>query len=394
MRRCWLLLLLAMPACDDGGPATSPELLFELRQLRGSVEQLAQRPTAPVELDKALVPLQEVMQTLAQDQQDLRTRQLALTGELQRWTQLLAEGANAPKGDTAELQARLQKLEQELQAQNQRHQEVQELLRQALEKTSDRLEGFLQKLQTVQPDKAPAEADMPKDRGDKGQTAAVDASWLQPGYQLGGRARAEPWTIALLASAVVMVAAFAWRYWRAGEVRRAAAVPLEEAGNNTDELWAAAALLSEAVGRLKAVAPAGSAVPEAVDLSDLLRQLSLPAVAEAAAPAADDLDDGVFVLEDDIEVPEVPEVPVAAVRSEAPAAAPPWHEVALDCRRPELVAGVVEAALCGDPRVLRRPAPQVQRHGDRVLVRYCLLPDLGDAEAAQFRQLLQRLAGS
>ena len=74
------------------------------------------------------------------------------------------------------------------------------MLRQALEKTSDRLEGFLQKLQAVQPDKngKPVDAVLPKGNGEtpageKGPTAASDASWLQPGYpQKGSRARAEP----------------------------------------------------------------------------------------------------------------------------------------------------------------------------------------------------------
>lgn len=408
MKRLGLALLLLLPACEDANQAP-PELLMELQKLRSSIDHMAERP-APVEVGKAMEPLFGAMQTLAQDQQDLRARQLTLTQEMAQ----LAGKAAAPDQGLGELKARLQKLEEELLQQDKRHQQIQELLRQALEKTSDKLEGFLQKLENVKGGSPPNDATAVPPAEGKAKTGAVASPWLQPDYQ-PVRGRREPWTIALLAAATLMVGLFAWRYWRAGEQRVRQQPPQDGDPGETEELWQAAALLSEAVGRLKAAAPAAtasptSAVPTEADLAAWLQQLEpveAPVREDESAVAEDD----VFALDDDesADEPALPaesgpadDSPVAGPAAIAPplpepivvlpAGGPAWHELTLECARPEVVAGAVEAALIGDPRVLRRPAPVIGLQGAQVRVRYCLLPHLPSAEAVQLRLVLQRLA--
>jgi hypothetical protein len=100
-----------------------------------------------VDFATALQPLRELVATLATQQGELQQRQLDLTQELQRWSQLLVEQTTSARHDDAKaLQARLQQLEQTLQQQAARHQQVEQLLQQALDRTTDRLDALLQVL--------------------------------------------------------------------------------------------------------------------------------------------------------------------------------------------------------------------------------------------------------
>jgi hypothetical protein len=410
-----MALCLCLCACSDGETGgNSNDVAVELRALRVALQAQAERSAPTVvtfdkdALAQALAPLTQAMQTLATDQQQLRGQQQALIGELQRWATVVAGGLTAaqkePQEQLAQLQRRLGELEQAMRAQDERHRQVQELLRKALEGTADRLDSFLQRLQAMRrdaampgdkvPDKGPDKGNdkpdspsttPPGDAGRRGQGASV-----QPGYlPRNSQRRLDPFTLSLLAAALGAVGFFVWRLRRP----LADGVPVEHpvaAAQNSDELWAAAALLSEAVGRLKAVVPPA-------ELAALTQPMTPPApeAIEPGMPAPDDelyvIDDGSEALAQAIE-PAPPAVP-AVPGPPPPAATMPWQTLVLPTRRPELAAVAVRELLARDPRVLRRPAPVVTPGVDELRVELLVLPHLPAAELAQLHARLQALTG-
>src|SRR5712671_1084798 len=135
--------------CDNEEPAApASELAREVRALRVALEERTAPTTMAtpdrVQLDAALQPLREMLQSTVADQQEVRVRQQTLAAELERWAALVA-GAVTKEHATAlqEIEQRMQKFAAEMQQQDLRHREVQELLRKALEQTGDRLELFL-----------------------------------------------------------------------------------------------------------------------------------------------------------------------------------------------------------------------------------------------------------
>jgi len=214
-----------------------------------------------------------------------------------------------------------------------------------------------------------------------------------------------------------------------------------------EELWTAAALLGEAIGRIKqsggtlpdglqqALAPVVQPQPpsplaapepivepvvEAPTPPSDPPQPELPEPAQAAAqleqperpepePQADfELDDELFVIDEDEDaeqdfreqqgatVPhEVPPPPPVRPSVSEPTVRMPRPD-SITCRVPAqdvaAAAGQVLDLLGDDPRVLVQPAPRVERRSDALEVSFSLLPDLPAGERALLEQRLRDAA--
>ncbi|MCA8950424.1 MAG: hypothetical protein KDE27_13035, partial [Planctomycetes bacterium] len=353
------------PAIVDG----QREIAGELRALRSALRaanaqpvEATVRPAAPsldrAALTDALAPLREVMVGLAGELDAMQTRQTALTEELGRWSQLLAQTiasgtATGPAAAEAEAQGqalvqRVQQLEQAMAAQDGRHRQVEELMIRALDQTSDRLEQFLRQVGEIggagngalpveatsnrggeggaSPDdstpgkpavggdgKPPGGGDEDRGEGDGEAEAAMAAG----SRRLAGiRRSGEPalWWFGVAAVALLLSGVFA--LWLGRENRAGTAWPepreVDDAESGDDgvrELWAAAALLGEAVGRLRdnggdggtAAATDGPEEPALAAEVDVTGE-SAAAAGPAPAPVADGglFDDDYFVLDDDL----------------------------------------------------------------------------------------------
>ena len=364
------------------------EIAGELRALRTALQANA-RPatTGPAALDAqafaaALAPLREVLDGLAAQQRDLQTRQLALTQELQRWAQLLAQSVTGGhRAESEALTARLQELEAALKQQQTRHQEVEKLLGGALDRTAEKLEEFLKRLEAAVPAQ---DTQPPAPEPAVRKTSALEPG---PGADAPTRARrnATAWWLGLLGTAGLAAAVCVWRWRRSAAARGAATAPEPAAGVVHDgahdpgvqELWAAAAMLGEAVGKLKAnqQAAGASAAPEYQD--------------EGIDPAE------VFVLDEEVPAPATaPAVPVPAPATAPARSAPPT----LRCRVPatDPVEAVAKAlhTLADDPRVLRRPAPKATAGQDAIEVTFAVLPHLHASERLQLRSAVQQAAAA
>lgn len=415
-----LLLVALLVACGDGTPSAGDETAAELRALRVFLQQ--QQHTQPgavnaparTALVEALAPLREVVTALAQAQGEQAARQLALTQELQRWSQLMVETIGGTRADDVKTMAgRLQQLEQAMREQEARHREVETLLQGALDRTADRLEEFLKRLEEgsgTTPANAPAIAPAPpapKSSDPKaGEPSAVDPPPADPKSAGGdhasppstaratGRARGEQWLWLALGVAGFGVGAFfvrrAFRFGRRqydGVANRAPADDVTHAGQSdpgADEIWAAAALLGETVHRLRQTA--GTAAPPGTTAS-----------AEAAGAVPDELDlDQVFVLDEFDRTPPAN----AAAKSEPArvqaAKTPPTNPPGCDFVVCRLAAADLEHAritaarlLADDPRVLRRPAPSLVAKGNRLEVTFATLPGLAAGERSLLAQRLR-----
>ncbi|MCA8976230.1 MAG: hypothetical protein KDC98_16030, partial [Planctomycetes bacterium] len=151
---------LVLTGCNERAVSESQlEIAAELRALRVTIQDAqSPGPTRPAadataaarDLAIALDPLREVLTALVADMAEMQTRQASLAGELQRWSQLLAQTATgANRDEAAALAARLEALEQVLRQQDSRHREVEAMIGGALEKTSERLESFLQRIEGI-----------------------------------------------------------------------------------------------------------------------------------------------------------------------------------------------------------------------------------------------------
>lgn len=378
-----------LAACSEAAPDPSEEIAGELRALRLLLQQrpAAVAPAADAAaLQAAMAPLREALDGVVEAQRDQGGRQVALAQELQRWSQLLVESVGASRADEAKaLAARLQQLEQALQQQEQRHREVEAMLQGALDRTADRLEDFLRRVggmdPAATPPAAPGALPEPAPAGNPGTPPPGDAAAPAGGRQAGrgpqrGGVR---WAWLGMAGLALGLGWFGMRRLRRQPPRSPALEsPLPAPGSDpsADEIWAAAALLGEAVGRLR---------------QRTFEESSPGAAAEAAGSAGLAADDDVFVLDDGD--PGGAASPVASSEQvapvDAPADGPPVVVCRLRVQDPARARQAVLALLAADPRVLRRPLPAAVLDGDRLDVSFALLPGLPAGERSHVEQQLR-----
>ncbi len=441
MRRRWLgfaLALAALPAaCGEQLPTAESEVAAELRALRAALvhaPQAAAPATDPGrDLAAAMAPLRDVLTALNQRTAELENRQLALTQELQRWTTLLVDSASQERRDEGDaIRRRLQDLETSLAAQEQRHREVEKILQGALDRTTEQLDIFLRRLgETVLPGNAAPSGPAPASPATgtpptkptqppapaNGSPSPANASPVQPGQRA---ARAAPgmatrwWPWVALATTLLGLGCFL-RLRRPGRANRDGGAlgsdgpPAFDPG--VQDIWAAAALLGEAVDRLRQQqAEAGSTPAAACDGAEVTAVPTAPATAADDGPALDEF----FVIEDDLpgepaangpdaapdlaaEAERLVALPRSTERTAREAAAtrrpaPPTLYIDVPVRDGAPNEAEVARLLADDPRVLRSPAPRLALGRDAIAVRCHLLPDLPPGEIAHLEQRL-RAAG-
>lgn len=442
---CGALALL--PGCSDAGTAPDTEIAAELRALRAVLVQQQKsgagaQPTVQGVADRtqittALQPLREVLDGLAGSQRELQTRQITLTQEMQRWSQLLVETASGARQEEAKVMTqRLQQVEKALQEQDKRHREVEALMQGALERTADRLEDFLRRLEgTVRPERPPDPGNPESPAPIKNAAEPAPGSNGVPpasGTQMpagggdeenapGSVAAARParhwsvyWWMLPFVLAASLVTAFLLRLRRLSNRSFVAAVaaartgpgpvesPLSRDLDGVQEIWAAAALLSEAVDRLKQNSESQVKPPPP--------KPTRPTPPPPATAAADGVDLAeVSVLGDDRGKRVVPPAPAAqepaaakpapepAATRPAPARAglgsvSPPRTTAVRCRITGVTAQTQAELLRlleDDPRVLRRPEPVLTATPTAVEVAFDVLPGLPASERSQIEQRLR-----
>ena len=418
-------------AAWGGGAAAATAGAAAGRRARGAARGAPSAPVggpptqaATTGLGEAMAPLREALAALVSNQDDLQRRQLALAQELQRWSDVLIESTRgAQREETSALAARLRDLEAALAAQDARHREVEQLVQRALDHTADRLEQVLQGVaagaapapEAPPPGVAPGGGGArrgggapppevgrgggpaggrvrgpPAEPGGRGAGVVPATDGVPPGENSTGRwdrrgARLWWWGgVALLATGVGFVCLRRW-HRSAGEVaprlprpttgrepghERAEAPSAGVAGDpDVQEIWAAAALLGEAVGRLR---DGNGAAAEANGPSS-------PADAEDWVVLDDDL------LTANAAAPAPPPAPLA----EHPRAAPAPTTCRLRTADPQRAPAAVLRVLQHDPRVLRRPEPAVRCSDDTLEVSFRLLPGLSAGEQSHVEQRLR-----
>jgi len=437
-------------SCSEPGTPPDTEIAAELRALRAVLVQQQKnsagaQPTVPSVADRgqittALQPLREVLDGLAESQRELHARQVTLTQEMQRWSQLLVETATGARQEEAKaMTQRLQQLEKTLQEQDKRHREVEALMQGALERTADRLEDFLRRVEgTVRREQPAVPAGTPANTapikneaepapGSNGVPAGGSPQPATGGGEenesgsAGGVAAVHPprqwsvyWWMLPFVLAASLGTAFLLRLRRLSNRSFVAAAartgpehvesPLTRDLDGVQEIWAAAALLSETVDRLKQTSAS---------------QVKPPSPPPPVAAAADGVDLAeVSVLGDDRSKRVVPPAPAApepaaakpvqetattkpaqepAATRPAPAraglgTANPPRNTAVRCRIPGAGAqaqGELLRLLADDPRVLRRPEPVMTTTTTAVEVAFDVLPGLPASERSQIEQRLR-----
>lgn len=391
---CAAALVLAVAACDRGPSAGESELLAELRALRQVLARSERAASAPApaaaEIAEALTPLRSVLDALTANQRELQQRQLALTQELQRWSVLLVESTGTAQRDEGQaIAARLQQLEAALAAQEARQREVEQLVQRALDNTADRLEAFLQAVGAGQ-EPAPA-------NGEPAETVPVPAP-VPPQSEAAedgatGDARTGRWDrrgtlmswwggVAVLCVLAGVVCLLRWRQAaRAASFpvrRRDPATPEPETGEpDVQEIWAAAALLGEAVGRLRDSTA-----------QDAPQQPEPPAHDGTNGNGSADAD--WIVLDDELLAPARSPAAEAPREAAAPTEDRPQRSSChLRSDDPARAAEAVLRALQQDPRVLRRPEPAVRCAGDGLDVTFHLVPRIPPGERSHVEQRLR-----
>ena len=444
VRRGLLAALVAVAACSPSSSELG-EVAAELRALRLQARSASPPDAGAPQVAEALSPLRTALDGLLATQRDLQAQQVELAREMHRWTQLAAQPANAARSEEGlALAKRLQELEQKMAQQETRHREVETLLRGALDRTSERLESFLLQLQSLpRPTPAgdnasPASLATPPAAGasepkqgtvDTGSGARAGGAGSRPGLSAP-----VGWWILLLGS-VLVGGHLCVRAWRgrgahavpgrdaAGDAQQAhgaapQAVPAP-APQSAEEIWAAAALLGEAVDRLRR---GKDAVPNAprpprqppgdldfagldagLDDRDLfvVEGLDDPGV---TADAVEPVPAARPVL---VPTPEAPPVAPAAaaptsreavamprmVASVLPRRAPAQLSFRLRPRDPAHACSALLKILREDPRVLQRPEPRVQGTGPEVVCQFAVLPGLPAGECSVLEQRLRDSVG-
>lgn len=384
------------------------------------------------QLDAALTPLREAFTRVGQDQRALAARQVELAAELTNWTRLVAGSLQQDQQSQAEqLAARLRELERELTAQNERHQQVEALLGGALDRTAKQLEQFLERVQNVAGGGASAPPEGGGSEDEPAATGAVkpvdtptgsasgesNASETDPPRQRQAKLHWLWWSLpfAAVATGIALLVrqrqlapvelapemqmdrgdpAAAGESFGADSIdavdvlsqvepdhdRRptetfddaftdlATAPPDPRDEPDVEELWAAAALLGEAIGRLRHSQPDE---PEPAAEATLER----PAEDTTAAPEP----------EQPAPHPQPPEPEPAVPRMTAPDSMT-VRAVVRDSADAERHARRV---LLQDPRVLLHPAPVVRCQDDLLEATFSTLPRLSAGERSLIEQRLR-----
>lgn len=435
-----LASLVAAAACSPSSSELG-EVAAELRALRLQARAAPPTAAAPPQVAEALSPLRTALDGLLATQRDLQSQQVELAREMQRWTQLANQPANAARSEEGvALGRRLQELEQKMAQQEARHREVESLLRGALDRTSERLESFLLQLQSVPRPTGAGDAAIPVPLAPS-QPANGTSDPKQGGIEVGrgtssAGAAARPgvsahlgWWILLLASGLVgghlCVRALRGRGSNAildrDGAREAASTQAPSQLTSTtsalqsaEEIWAAAALLGEAVDRLRrgkeAVPSAASPMrhqPGDLDFAGIDDRdlFVVEGLDEPPAPEdAIDLGQAPPVL---LPTPETPtkaatapapstREPVSmprAVASVLPRRAPAQLSFRLRPRDPAYACSALLKILHEDPRVLQRPEPRVQGAGPEVVCQFAVLPGLPAGECSVLEQRLRDSVG-
>jgi hypothetical protein len=448
LRRSWFGVCLAAAACQEAGPSAMEELVGELRALRmqqarsygnanGSQARVDAATTAVASLPAAaLAPLRQALGELLATQRQLQERQLALTQEMQRWSQLVVDSvAQEHVADGKALADRLAQLEAAQKSQDSRHQQVEQMLTSALDHTAERLEHFLRQIAppgsgSPQPVPQPLRGETGRSQVDRspperseaerlvsepGDAAVSRTASLLPEKASSRRGGAE--RIGWFALSALALGAGCWFLMLARRLPPssmatqptaewpplvppstevlptapttapppttaiALAPTLSAPATEADDLWRAAAMLGEVVGRLKhssppalEVAPAPAAPPPA------------PEPAAGGDPVAP-----VAARPEALAAPTPQPPPAPTDLSVAPK--PSGRPQAFSCRlRPRDLDAALQALpglLAQDARVLRWPAPTVLRAGDAIEVSFLLVPHVPAGERGQIEQLLR-----
>jgi hypothetical protein len=392
--------MVLLAACDEAQPTASSEVAAELRALRAVLVQRGTEPTptaaAPdaAALTAALAPLREVLDGLVKQQRELQQRQLELTQELQRWSQLLVESVGTTRReDGVAMTARLQELETTLKAQEERHRDVEKLLQDALDRTADRLEDFLKRVSPERTAPAtpvpgnPTTTETPPETPPK---SVGDAGVLRTSRRTAGTVW---WSAVAVLGVLCGVVCF--RRWRrhAGDTRSPVGDSLDApaAPSATDpgvqEIWAAAALLGEAVGRLRESHAGGSERAPAANDATTAGSATTDLADDRGTPAdAHGAELGEFVVLDD-ELMRTQQDTLAG--REAPTAKPPTTVCHVRTDDPTRAMTAALAFLGSDPRVLRRPEPTVRCGRASLEVAFRALPDLSPGDRTHLEQSLR-----
>ncbi len=366
--RRWIVAALvawaACAACDGPAVDSGTEIAQELRALRSSLREARSQSTQPADAAAVLLPLRGAVEAIAQEQRTLAERQSQLVQELQRWSQLVvARTASADDTAVQALTARLQQLEQDLAAQQRRHSEVEATLRAALDRTADHLEAFLRRLEAPPP--AP---DRPKDgpASPPGEAAPEPAAAAEP------RRGAAPAWFGLALFAAALAGHLLWRSTRTAHAAvRRDGPEVGAMDPAVDQLWAAAEELGAAAMQASPEPLAASEPMALADLSTVADRFVPPGPpAGAAAPEPD---------------------PAPHVAAPARVARPAIVAFVLPSSSQDAAraASTVRDLLAADPRVLRRPAPEVAAADGRIAVHCSLLPTLSPGERAHLEQRLR-----
>ncbi|MBL8737349.1 MAG: hypothetical protein JNL12_13045 [Planctomycetes bacterium] len=399
-----LATLVCFAACSPAPQSELADVALELRALRLQLRATGTAgPDVATGVADAMAPLREVLQGIVATQREQERRQLQLAQEVQRWGHLVAESLAPAKGEEARaVAARLQELEQKLKEQDERHQKVEELVGTALDRASEQLDRFLRRL----PVPAPVEAAPEATEGGAAPVVPTQGTVAPPPRQ----SRVWLWVgllgLSLAASAVLF--GLAWRMRGAARPGGAARdvgsdVPLGiraqpstsevAAEPGADRLWAAAALLGEAVETLRARQTAAQERPS-VPPSDTLDDLSIEdlfvveGLDEASLPDELEPDRGPAALP--AAAPAPPKAAVAASSEPSAKRAVP-EEVTVRMRPKDGKAAQHDLLriLHGDPRILQRPAPRLEAQGGQLVVRFALLPGLPAGERSVLEQRLR-----
>ncbi|MBZ0150794.1 MAG: hypothetical protein K8J09_04610, partial [Planctomycetes bacterium] len=383
-------------------------------------------------IDAAMAPLREALQGLLASQRQLEQQQLALAQEMQRWSQLLIASSNDQRAEEGKaMAARLQALEQSLAAQDERHRQVESLMTGALDRTADRLEAFLKQLQALPAANTPGAAGAapapatgsgggpPDGRQDPDHTTTRSDPEATSARVDAAATMRRPWRWAwgALGALGLLAGVLFFRRWQRSEMPSRTApnqpMPLVHASHSAqtdaasacepepgraplpangepgvDEIWAAAALLGEAVGRLRQTAPTPSPTEPLHAPVAAPAEASPPITAPADVVELDAFDD-LFVIEDEEPVAPLPPLPESTSVAPVPTSSAPQF---VRLRVPAIGERSVQAVLSrlqSDPRVLRQPAPKVLAVHGGVEITFALVPRLSPGERCHLEQAVR-----
>lgn len=381
-----LVLVVAGLGHSCGADPAVQQLVEEVRAAR--LQRRAESTSAPtVQATRDLVeatvaPVGELLATVSKAQQDLAGRQADLAAELQRWTQLVVTEVSADDvAMVAAMQQRLQSLEEAVVAARSRQDEVDGAVRDMLTRLSDQMADFLARLESLQ------------DR-----RASQSGTVAEPSQALRENPTDRPsslwplWGVAFLAIGAgvwLMLPSTSARVgkWRSGTqavpagnagaaLSRDAAPPaapgVEPGEPEVEQLWNTAAMLGEAIGRIRG-AGGGEDLPDAAPPSAAPSDLAGVGPAENSSGA----------------MPSASPRPAPSPGPGFPAGSVCWS---LRARDGGAARERVLQLLGRDRRVLREPAPLVEVVDGGIDVAFALMPETPPGERALLEQKVREAA--